>query len=367
MEDRGHFEDLLDQLEKDVLALDRTGDTSIVHLLFRSVHNLKGSTAQAGLEALSHDIHGLEDMLDKVRRGRMAWDPACFEQVTKVIDAVRIAITGNSPSEARKPPAEPVPAFAPPATSQRWGLDLAAAEIAAGERSRVEGLGLYRLEKLVRQGLAWATFHALPVLDDLREAGTLIAMRPSWETYSAGPAEQVVRLLFASARTSTELAEILFDPLIVLAEPGVPTAAPPHKDALRFLIIEDDPTAGGLLHYILKQHGDCLHCESGNEGISAFRESLAQGRPYDLLVLDLFLPDLHGNEVLKAVRGCEAGAGRRDPDTRCMVLINTASKDLGQMRQSLELEPDGYLIKPINVDFLMEKVATLKAQRLPAV
>ena len=40
MIDCGHFEDLLEQLEKDALAIDRTGDLSIVHLLFRTVHNV---------------------------------------------------------------------------------------------------------------------------------------------------------------------------------------------------------------------------------------------------------------------------------------------------------------------------------------
>ena len=86
MLDPGYFEDLLNQLEQDALNIDRTGDTSIVHMLFRAVHNLKSSTAQAGFVSLSHEVHELEDALDRIRRGKDLWTASRFDQVTKVRD-----------------------------------------------------------------------------------------------------------------------------------------------------------------------------------------------------------------------------------------------------------------------------------------
>jgi len=363
MVDHGYFEDLLDQLERDVLSLDRTGDTAIVHLLFRTVHNLKSSTAQAGFSELSTEIHELENALDRIRRGKDPWDVARFDQVTKVIDRVRLMIlgvhSGEGPSQADVPLAPPPEA----SFSSRWGMTLSPDEFMAGERAEADGLGIYRVDKLFRKGLPRDIFLALPVMEDIRELGTPIAVDPSWEAYSEGPEEQVVKFLFASPRSVAALEEVLFDPLIVLQEPRTPQAEP-RRETLRFLIVEDDPTAGGLLHYILRKHGDCVLCESGAEGLAAFHDGWERGLPFDLVILDLFLPDIHGDAVLKQIRAFEVERDIRDAAHRCLVLINTASRDLSQMRQTLELEPDGYLIKPINVDSLLEKIAALRDQRL---
>lgn len=367
MLDHGYFEDLLDQLERDVLNLERTGDSAIVHLLFRTVHNLKSSTAQAGFTSLSGEVHALEDALDRVRRGRDVWSHASFDQVTRVIDRVRLTVLGVQSGEEDLSPQGEAPSMASPIPptaifSSRWGLALSPDELAACARAEADGLGLYRIEKLFRRGLARDVFQGLPVMEDIRELGTLIAVHPTWEGYSEGPEEQVVKFLFASSSSEAELAAVIFDPLMVLQAPQPPRTAA-RGNSLRFLIVEDDPTAGGLLHYILRQHGDCVLCESGHEGLAAFRAGWDQGFPFDLLILDLFLPDLHGDAILKEIRADEAQRGIQDAAQRCKVLINTASKDLGQMRQTLELEPDGYLMKPINVDSLIDRIASLKAQR----
>ena len=361
MLDPGYFEDLLNQLEQDALNIDRTGDTSIVHMLFRAVHNLKSSTAQAGFVSLSHEVHELEDALDRIRRGKDLWTASRFDQITKVIDQVRLTVLGVLP-EAGLSPRKDIPDLPPTVSfSNRWGLELSADELASCERFETERLGIYRIEKLFRKGLPRDVFLALPVLEDIRELGTLIAVQPSWEIYSEGPEEQVIKFLFASSESEAKLAEVMFDPLLVLKEPS----AESPKGSLRFLIVEDDPTAGGLLHYILKQHGDCVLCETGSDGLAAFHEGWKQGAPFDMVVLDFFLPDIHGDAILKEIRASETQRGIRAA-ARCMVLINTASKDVSQMLQTLELEPDGYLMKPINVDFIIDKIADLKAQRMPS-
>ncbi len=363
MVDHGYFEDLLNQLEMDALNLDRTGDTSIVHLLFRTVHNLKSSTAQAGFLDLSQEVHELENVLDQIRRGKAPWSSPRFDQVTQVIDRARHTVLGVRPEE-NLPIRNESDLRSQVAFSNRWGLALSVEELAACERAEIQGLGIYRIDKLFKKGLPRGIFITLPVIEDIRELGAPIAVYPSWEAYSEGAEEQVVSFLFASTKPAAVIEEIIFDPLIVLREPRIQLGAAP-KETLRFLIVEDDPTAGGLLRYILGQHGDCLLCESGKEGLATFRESWERGIPFDLVILDLFIPDLHGDEILRAIRALEAQRGIRDAANRCMVLINTASKDLSQMRQTLALEPDGYLMKPINVDFLIDKITTLKAQQVP--
>jgi CheY-like chemotaxis protein/HPt (histidine-containing phosphotransfer) domain-containing protein len=368
MLDPGHFEDLLERLERDVLAIDRTGDTSIIHLLFRNVHNLKSSAAQAGLPALASDLHDLEEAMDRVRRGKAPWTTACYDQVTRMIDLVRSALHADPQGEAAPLPdgamaADPRGEVAAPAAPGPWGAGLSPKEEAACSLAEAVGLGIYRIEKLFRRGLDEETFQALPILEDIGELGKLIAIHPPWAEYSRGPEEQVVQFLFASPKSAADLAEVFFDPLITLRGPRA-GATFRRKAKLKILTIEDDPTTGLLMNHILKQHGDAIVCESGMQGLALHRESLESGDPFDLVILDLFLPDIHGDEVLKGIREAEFKRGIHAPDQRCVVIINTVSDDLDHLVTSLKQEPDGYLIKPIDIDLLIEKVNSLKAERV---
>ena len=107
MEDLGHFSDLVEVLERDALAMEQSGDTALVHLLFRTAHNLKSSIAMAGFDGLAHEVHELEDALDRIRRGRRAWDGNSFDAVTRVVDQVRQFVLSDAPpaAPAPRPPA----------------------------------------------------------------------------------------------------------------------------------------------------------------------------------------------------------------------------------------------------------------------
>ena len=371
MLDRGYFEDLLGQLEPIALDMDRTGDGSNVHLLFRLVHNLKSSVAQEGLVALATEVHHLEDLLDRIRRGKSAWNTGACDLVMQVIDQVRRAVEGPETVEEREaaalqagaPPAEPAPAPAEASQPLLHGLPLNPLEAQGADLALTLGQGLYRIEKLFKRGLARDVFKHLPVLEDIQELGTLIAQHPSWEAYDAGPEEQVVKFLFASSRTEEELSAIIFDPLIVLQEPRARVPAK-VRDRLRLLVVEDNAVVAGLLYYILRDHGDCTVCESGTEALAVFHAAWALNEPLDLVVLDLILPDMHGDQVLKEIRTFEARRGLRPPNHQCLVLMNTATLDVDQMKASLVMEPDGYLLKPMNVEVVIELIETLKATRL---
>lgn len=366
MDERGHFEDHVNQLERDALALEHTADASRVHLLFRTVHNLKSSLAQADREDLAELAHRLEDELDAIRRGRMRWTTLHCDQVMAFVDRIRSALGEGATIATR----EVVLDQEIGAPQTRWGLPLEPGEIAAVEAALGAGAGLYRLDKLFRRGLSRDAFESLPVLEDLAELGTLVALHPDFDRFEAGPEEQVVQFLFLSQRPESELSAVLWDPLICLSEPGaaqilheVPLAVEPvHREGLRFLVVEDDPTAGGLLQYILAQHGACTLCETGVEGLAAVEAAFAGNAPFDLVILDLFLPDVHGDEILREIRHQEGQRGLRHPEARTQVLINTASRDMGQLKQSLGLEPDGYLLKPLNVESLLRRIEELRAR-----
>lgn len=122
---------------------------------------------------------------------------------------------------------------------------------------------------------------------------------------------------------------------------------------MRALVIEDD---AAVAHFLVKgfreQGWEVQEAADGNEGFS-----LAIGGPFDVIVLDLLLPGLHGLEVLRRIR--EEGVGTP-------VLILTALDEKEQVVKGLDLGADDYLVKPFFFSELMARVrAILRRSQSP--
>lgn len=102
------------------------------------------------------------------------------------------------------------------------------------------------------------------------------------------------------------------------------------------LCIEDDRLIGEMYVRSLRKAGyDVDWMVSGNDGLVA-----ARNKPYDLILLDVMLPERRGSEILGALRG-----GRKDliPHTKVLVLTNFEQDE--ESRMAMEHHADGYLIK----------------------
>ncbi|MCB0320173.1 MAG: response regulator transcription factor, partial [Bdellovibrionales bacterium] len=92
---------------------------------------------------------------------------------------------------------------------------------------------------------------------------------------------------------------------------------------MRTLIIEDDPVSRQLLHRLLSQNGVCDALESATLGLEAFSTSLKKNQRYDLICLDIMLPDANGMDVLRELRSLEAKAGVEGLDRSSVLMITS--------------------------------------------
>ena len=101
------------------------------------------------------------------------------------------------------------------------------------------------------------------------------------------------------------------------------------------LIIEDDRFIGEMYVRSLKKAGyEVDWMVDGNDGLIA-----ASNKPYDLVLLDVMLPERRGTEVLEALRGTEDLI----PNSKVIVLTNFEQDD--ESRMAMEHNVDAYLIK----------------------
>ena len=127
-----------------------------------------------------------------------------------------------------------------------------------------------------------------------------------------------------------------------------PLAAPPQLKAPEVICVEDDPALAELLEYGLRTGGyRFLAYRNGRE---ALRELLALdvGGARPLLLLDVDLPELDGHSIFEALR-------RERPGIYRVVFTTVRSSEADQMR-ALEAGALDYLIKPISLRVLLEKI-----------
>jgi DNA-binding response OmpR family regulator len=111
----------------------------------------------------------------------------------------------------------------------------------------------------------------------------------------------------------------------------------------RLLVVEDDETIGSLLSSGLSGHGyDVLWARSGR---AALREATVA--EFDLVLLDLGLPDLDGVEVCRQLRVRLPG---------CVLVMLTARKEEIDVVVGLEAGADDYLTKPFRFAELVARV-----------
>ena len=74
---------------------------------------------------------------------------------------------------------------------------------------------------------------------------------------------------------------------------------------MKALIVEDDFTSRLLLQGLLQPFGVCHVCINGKEAVEAFKIALDQKEPYDLVCLDIMMPEMDGQTALKEIRAIE--------------------------------------------------------------
>jgi DNA-binding response OmpR family regulator len=120
---------------------------------------------------------------------------------------------------------------------------------------------------------------------------------------------------------------------------------------MRVLIVEDEPALGEFLERALRQA--TWAADVAVSGAAAL-EALAV-TPYDLVVLDVGLPDMDGFEVCRRYRA----RGGHAP-----ILVLTARGALGDRVRGLDAGADDYLTKPFAVEELLARLRAL-ARRPP--
>jgi len=117
----------------------------------------------------------------------------------------------------------------------------------------------------------------------------------------------------------------------------------------RVLIVEDDFFCRQLLMELLKDHFEIIHIAvNGREAVEAFDHSLAANEPYDLICLDIMMPEMDGHTALQEFRKLEQQKGIGGNDLVKVLMTTALNTPKDVIGAFLKGSCEGYLTKPIN-------------------
>jgi DNA-binding NtrC family response regulator len=113
--------------------------------------------------------------------------------------------------------------------------------------------------------------------------------------------------------------------------------------ALSILVIDDESIICDACRLVLAEKGHAVdHCLTGRKGLLAIERGT-----YDLILLDMKLPDIDGMEILKTVR--------EKAHAPCVIAM-TGYSTMSNALQAMKLGAIDYLAKPFTDDELLEAV-----------
>jgi two-component system chemotaxis response regulator CheY len=127
---------------------------------------------------------------------------------------------------------------------------------------------------------------------------------------------------------------------------------------MRALIVEDDFTCRLLLQSFLAPYGECHIAVNGKEAVAAFRTAQQSGQPYDLICMDIMMPEMDGQDAVREIRALEEAGGTLS--TRgAKIIMTTALDDVKNVVQSFKSLCDACLFKPIDTGKLLGHIKDL--------
>jgi two-component system chemotaxis response regulator CheY len=120
----------------------------------------------------------------------------------------------------------------------------------------------------------------------------------------------------------------------------------------KILVVDDNYENRELIAEILRDTAQCDVASNGKEAIDSYNASL-QNKPYDLILLDIEMPEINGLELLRKIRQSEEAADIPLGEGVAIIMVTAHKKPfLDAFYQGC----NDYIIKPIDPGKLIQKI-----------
>ena len=130
---------------------------------------------------------------------------------------------------------------------------------------------------------------------------------------------------------------------------------------MKTLIVDDELVSRKKMEKIMEAFGEFETVETGTAAVAAFEASLEKGEPFDLITLDIMMPDMDGLRALLKIRDAEkknwlTSASERE-QVRIMMVTSHSKKEL--VLGCAKAGANSYIVKPFDKGTVTEKLEAM--------
>ncbi|MBF0138801.1 MAG: response regulator [Magnetococcales bacterium] len=128
---------------------------------------------------------------------------------------------------------------------------------------------------------------------------------------------------------------------------------------MKCLIVDDQIENRLVLAKVMDPYAQCDQAVDGAEAVELFAMHLREGQPYDLVLMDIMMPVMDGQEALRKMRELEDEAGILQENQSAIVMVTAVDATSEMKRAFEEGRCTGYINKPISRGKILVKLSEL--------
>jgi putative nucleotidyltransferase with HDIG domain len=127
---------------------------------------------------------------------------------------------------------------------------------------------------------------------------------------------------------------------------------------MKILIVEDDAVSRKIMLRKFSGIGECTAVGSGKKALALYDSARKNDTPFDLMILDISMPDMDGIQVLSLLRKKEKKQKIKKAD-RIKIIMVTASMRMASIKKCISLGCNSYISKPFKTHKIYEEIENL--------
>ena len=131
---------------------------------------------------------------------------------------------------------------------------------------------------------------------------------------------------------------------------------------IKTLIVDDDFISRSKMEAIMESYGECIVAENGKEAIAFFQVNLEGDKPFDIIFLDITMPDMDGTEVLFNIRDIESNHNIVEENQVKIIMVSSHS-DKGHYMTCLQAGCDDYIVKPFDLKSVSSTIEKINSKK----
>lgn len=127
---------------------------------------------------------------------------------------------------------------------------------------------------------------------------------------------------------------------------------------MKILVVDDELVSRKKILRIMQSFGECEAVEKGADAVVAFTEAWDAGMPFDMISLDIVMPDMSGIDVLNSIREIEKEKGLPKKN-QVKIMMVTSHSDKDNVIASMKAGCNNYIVKPFDRERVARKMESL--------